>query len=104
MGRTASTEPQCLYKGDFYHFYLSALLSSHRPYGANNVEMAPRFLENLCTPDLMLKEVKITYPNSESLSSFLVACWQNCEKRLLAPSQLSVHGVKHLVSYGMDFL
>jgi hypothetical protein len=32
MGRTACTEPQCLYKGDLY-LYLTVALSLSSPYG-----------------------------------------------------------------------
>jgi hypothetical protein len=47
------------------------VLASNRAYDAYNFEMASRFGENLCIPDLMLKEVKPNFHNSESLSSGL---------------------------------
>jgi len=47
MGRTACTEPQCLYKGALH---LLPYLSIELPPEARNSEEASTFLENLCTP------------------------------------------------------
>ena len=56
MGRTACTEPQCLYKGALYPF----LPDYYEAPGCNLVrvtdaffEVAPTFFKHLCTPALI---------------------------------------------------
>jgi hypothetical protein len=66
MGRTACTEPQCLYKGALYLTFtllLSTESTSCHNSGIHNSEADPRFLEIMCTPDpellLCVKSVKV---------------------------------------------